>query len=85
MSAVERTQLTHESQDQILVLTFGRKPLKPLKMVPLRWVAVEGTENTLDRLRLGGVPREQNIRKGHLPRVIYHQVCQYAKIKGLPV
>ena len=24
---------------------------------------------------LGGVPREQKILKGHLPRVIYHQVC----------
>jgi hypothetical protein len=22
----------------------------------------------------GGVPREQKMRKGHLPRVIYHQV-----------
>ena len=23
----------------------------------------------------GGVPREQSILKGHLPRVIYNQVC----------
>jgi len=30
-----------------------------------------------DRLRvgwLGGVPREQTMLKGHLPRVMYHQV-----------
>ena len=26
------------------------------------------------RLRVGGVPREQKMLKGHLPRVIYHQV-----------
>ena len=30
---------------------------------------------------LGGVPREQKMLKGHLPRVIYHQVCYYTKIK----
>ena len=29
----------------------------------------------------GGVPREQKMLKGHLTRVIYHQVYQYAKIK----
>ena len=27
-----------------------------------------------DRLRVGGVPREQEMLKGHLPRVVYHQV-----------
>jgi hypothetical protein len=27
-----------------------------------------------DRLTLGGVPREQEMLTGHLPRVIYHQV-----------
>ena len=27
-----------------------------------------------ERRALGGVPREQNMLKGHLPRVIYHQV-----------
>ena len=30
----------------------------------------------------GGVPREQKMLKGHLPRVIYHQVYLYTKIKG---
>jgi len=31
--------------------------------------------NVLDNLTsLGGVPREQKMRKGHLPRVIFHQV-----------
>ena len=28
-----------------------------------------------------GVPREQKMLKGHLPRVIYHQVYEYTKIK----
>ena len=31
---------------------------------------------------VGGVPREQKMLKGHLPRVIYHQVYLYTKIKG---
>ena len=26
------------------------------------------------------VPRELKILKGHLPRVIYHQVCKYTKM-----
>ena len=30
---------------------------------------------------LGGVPREQKMLKGHLPRVIYHQVYYYTKIR----
>ena len=34
----------------------------------------------VDRLR-GGVPREQKMLKGHLPRVIYHQVNLYTKIE----
>ena len=29
---------------------------------------------------LGGVPQEQNMLKGHLPRVIYHQVHYHTKI-----
>jgi len=29
---------------------------------------------------MGGVPREQKMLKGHLPRVIYHQVYKYTKI-----
>jgi len=35
------------------------------------------------RLRVGsgGVPREQKMLKGHLPRVIYHEVYQYTKLK----
>ena len=28
---------------------------------------------------LGGVPREQKMLQGHLPRVIYQQVYQYTK------
>ena len=31
-----------------------------------------------DRL---GVPREQRMRRGHLPRVIYHQVYSYTQMK----
>ena len=39
----------------------------------------------IDRLKVGGgVPREQKILKGHLPRVIYHQVYLYTKIKRRP-
>ena len=34
-------------------------------------------------IRLGGVPREQKMLKGHLPRVIYHRVYQYTKTKYL--
>jgi len=30
---------------------------------------------------LGGVPREQKMLKGHLPRVIYHQVYEYTNIR----
>ena len=30
-------------------------------------------------LNLGGVPREQKMPQGHLPRVIYHQVYLYTK------
>ena len=30
------------------------------------------------------VPREQKMLKGHLPRVIYHQVYQYTKKKMKP-
>jgi len=33
-------------------------------------------------LVLGGVPREQKMLKGHLSRVIYHQVYQYTKVTG---
>jgi len=29
------------------------------------------------------VPREQKILKGHLPRVMYHQVYQYTKINSI--
>ena len=34
---------------------------------------------------LGGVPREQKMLTGHLPRVIYHQVYQYTKINPKPL
>ena len=34
-----------------------------------------------ERRSLGGVPREQKMLKGHLPRVIYHQV--YSNIRRL--
>ena len=35
------------------------------------WLIDSGLVGSTD---LGGVPREQNMLKGHLPRVIYHQV-----------
>ena len=34
---------------------------------------------------LGEVPQEQKVLKGHLLRVIYHQVFLYTKIKFLPL
>jgi hypothetical protein len=34
---------------------------------------------------LGGVPREQKMLEGHLPRVIYHQVNEYTKGKAANV
>ena len=34
---------------------------------------------------LGRVPREQKMLKGHLPRVIYHQVYKYMNIKPFKV
>ena len=34
----------------------------------------------IDAGLVGGVPREQKLLKGHLPRVIYHQVYLYKKI-----
>ena len=44
------------------------------------------SERTWNNLK-GGVPREQKMLKGHLPRVIDHQVYEYTKIsyqaKGL--
>ena len=40
--------------------------LHPLRL-PLLVTFTHGTS-------LGGVPREQKMLKGHLPRVIYHQV-----------
>jgi len=33
---------------------------------------------------MGGVPRDQKMFKGHLPRVIYHQVYEYTKKKIIP-
>ena len=36
-----------------------------------------------ERRALGGVPREQKMLKGHLPRVMYHQVYEYTKINVL--
>ena len=31
---------------------------------------------------MGGVPREQKMLQGHLPRVIHHQVYSYTKTKA---
>ena len=58
--------------DEVWLASSGSYPLynsricTELRSVNLRIVG--------DRLRaLGGVPREQKMLKGHLPRVIYHQ------------
>jgi len=36
-------------------------------------------------VQVGGVPREQKMLKGHLPRVTCHQVYQYTKIETFEV
>ena len=47
---------------------------------PYRWglEALASRDHTLAG-SLGGVPPEQKMLKGHLPRVIYHQVYLYTK------
>ena len=46
-----------------------------LKTLEVARVATEGVISEGGARRaLGGVPREQKMLKGHLPRVIYHQV-----------
>ena len=40
-----------------------------------------GCAGSLHEYWLGGVPREQKVLKGHLPRVICHQVYLYRKKK----
>ena len=44
----------------------------------LRFVSVEGPH--IRGIFLGGVPREQEMFKGHLPGVIYHQVHCHGRI-----
>ena len=55
-----------------------------LKAEAMIWLSGKLTFD--DRLRvgpsLGGVPREQTMLKGHLPRVIHHQVYKYTKKTG---
>ena len=42
------------------------------------FVFVPGTQlQSVDRLRVGGVPREQKMLKGHLPRVISPSILVY--------
>jgi len=45
-----------------------------------RHAAVANNDDRLRVGRLGGVPLEQKMLKGHLPRVIYHHVNKYMKI-----
>jgi hypothetical protein len=65
-------------------------PAGSLALGKARGFRAWGLGMRVDRLRvawlngiscLEGVPREQNMLKGHLPRVIYHQVYWYTKIK----
>ena len=56
-------ELPPENHDPVLVLTVFHVPTSL------------GSVN--DRIRgssMGGVPQEQKVLKGHLPRVIFHQV-----------
>ena len=44
------------------------------------WVSLIDSELVGSTVSLGGVPRELKMLKGHLPRVIYHQLYWYTKI-----
>ena len=58
---------------QDFVFSFSRDPKTGFKDQKVRLIP---SSTSVDRLRvaLGGVPREQKMLKGHLPRVMYHQV-----------
>ena len=58
---------------------MGEVPLQSIQckaIVLCKVLHIRGTS-------MGGVPREQKLLKGHLPRVIYHQVDYCTKIKRL--
>ena len=57
----EQLKTFPESQDQNLALTVSYVPY-----------SISDTQGWLAQ-RMGGVPREQKMLKGHLTRVIYHQ------------
>jgi len=76
------------SKDRLLVHPAKVDSLKPRKYIHIgrraRGVRATSTASMLGLMidsglvgstdSLGGVPREQKMLKGHLPRVMYHQV-----------
>ena len=48
-------------------------------LIGLGWLA---QRIPIHHVSLEGVPQEQKMLKGHLPRVVYHQVYKYTKIMG---
>ena len=57
-------------------------PATPSAASRLRPVIDSGLGWLAQRI-LGGVPREQKMLKGHLPRVIYHQLLVYEDNRAL--
>ena len=76
----ERQQATspfRDNRSRAVIESIGYEPLAiPGVMTPSE---VRATSN--DGLR--GVPREQKMLTGHLPRVIYHQMYNHTKIKRM--
>ena len=46
------------------------------------WLSFEALIDFGERRALGGVPKEQTMLKGHLPRVIDHQAYSHTKIRA---
>jgi len=64
-------------------LSLRSDVMSSMKILSRQWVAGQAGPRPGSSLIEGGVPREQKMLKGHLPRVIYHQVYSYTKIKTL--
>ena len=61
-------------QPQVMTHTLQQVMTRTLQRLLLAPVCVHRVPRELPIGALGGVPREQKMLKGHLPRVIYHQV-----------
>ena len=57
----------------------GGEGLDPLLCPGQPWSFQDSVNSHGERLE-GGVPREQKMLKGHLPRVIHHKAYSYTKM-----